>query len=420
MPTTIKIPHNFSSRPYQLPYLKSKKRFRIAVWHRRSGKSKTALNDQIIQLHLRPGIYYYFLPTYKQAKQVIWDSLIKQHVPYELVEKVNDSELAIYWKNGSIQRFVGCEDPQAHRGINPIGVVFDEYSEMDEAIWTEIIQPVLRENKGTATFIFTFRGRNHAWNLYQQAKGNEQWFSQILTVEDTQAISKEELLEAEKNTPRAFFRQEYYCDPEENASAFFRRINENTYSNSIDHQGHSIQLGVDLAKYQDWTVITPFCMTCFKSLPQERFNQVDWNLQKSRIEASYWRYVAGKAVVDGTGVGDPIVEDLERMGLSIESFKFSGGEYGSRRQLLNNLAILLEQDKIKTWEDEGLTSELKAMVFRMKEVSSGVRTITKLEVGVPENMTDDRVMSLALSVWGVVEPIKAKTENYDIYGTNWR
>ena len=33
-----------------------------------------------------------------------------------------------------------------------IGVVLDEYSEMKEKIWSDIIQPVIRENKGIFLF----------------------------------------------------------------------------------------------------------------------------------------------------------------------------------------------------------------------------------------------------------------------------
>jgi len=51
------------------------------------------------------GVCYYVLPTYRQAKQVVWDALISDHVPLDMIAKRNDSELAIYYKNGVIQRF---------------------------------------------------------------------------------------------------------------------------------------------------------------------------------------------------------------------------------------------------------------------------------------------------------------------------
>ena len=400
---TITIPHQYKPRKYQLDFLRAPQRFKIGVFHRRAGKSKTALNDQIRKTQLNPGVYYYFLPTYKQAKQVIWDDLIKQHLPMDIVDKKNDSELAIYYKNGSIQRFVGAEDPDRHRGINPIDVVFDEYSEMSSEIWTAIIQPVLRENKGTATFIFTPKGKNHSWQLTQMARENPtEWYCSILGVKDTSVFTQEELDEIKRNTPQALYAQEYECEFVDGAGQFFRRIRNNTYpkDTTLPEQG-DFQLGVDLAKYQDWTVLTPFNLNHFVVYPQDRFNQVDWNLQKAKIEAMARRFNDALIWPDATGVGDPVVEDLKARGLRIggenqEGFKFTEI---SRQNLLNNLAILLEQDKIKIPDDEGLMGELEAFRYELTEQG-------KIKVKTPDGMTDDRVMSLALAVWGVREPVR--------------
>lgn len=406
MPKEITIPYQYQPRPYQLELLAAPQRYKIAVFNRRAGKSKTALNDQVRKAQLKKGIYYYFLPTYRQAKSVIWDSLVKEHIPPEIVEKKNDSELAIYYKNGSIQRFVGCEDIDKHRGINPIDVVFDEYSEMNEEIWTAVIRPVLAENNGTATFIFTPKGKGHSWKLLQMAKDNpKDWFWTVKTVFDTKSHSEAEIEAVKKETPQALFEQEYLCSFQENAGAFFRRVRNNLWKATDEpEEGHKYKLGVDLAKYQDWTVITKLDLSEMKVLRQDRFNQIDWNLQKSMIEAKSRRFFNARADIDSTGVGDPIVEDLQRTGLQINAYKFTET---SRRQLLDNLAIMLEQDKIKLPEDEGLLSELEAFRFELSEQG-------KIKVRVPENMTDDRVMSLALACW------EAKQEtNTDVRVKEW-
>ena len=106
-------------------------------------------------------------------------------------------------------------------------------------------------------------------------------------------------------------------------------------------------------------------------------------------------------VPDATGLGDPIVEDLKARGLRIygddgEGFKFTEL---SKKQLLDNLAILLEQDKIKIPDDEGLIAELESFQYSLNDRG-------KIKMGVPEGMTDDRVMSLALSVWGITQPVR--------------
>ena len=63
---------------------------------------------------------------------------------------------------------------------------------------------------------------------------------------------------------------------------FFRRIDENTYKRA-DYKPRMqcfFQMGVDLAKYQDYTVITPFNLNDFHIMEQDSFNQMDYNLQK--------------------------------------------------------------------------------------------------------------------------------------------
>lgn len=401
---TVTIPHNFhltrEKDQYVIDYLASKKRYAVLVWHRRAKKSRSMLNRQIMRIMERkePGVCYYVLPTYRQAKQVIWDALINDHVPMEIVEKKNDSELAIYYKNGVIQRFIGSEDPDKHRGTNPFDVVFDEYAEQQEAIWIAIFQPVLAENGGTATFGFTPKGKNHAWKLTQMAKDNPLWFVSEKGVKDTSVFKPEELEEVKRNTPSALFAQEYEIAFNEAAGAFFRRIRENIYDKQEQQPEYGdFQLGVDLAKYQDFTVLTPFNLNTFRAYPQDRFNQIDWNLQKARIEATALRFKA-RVKIDATGVGDPIVEDLKARGLNIsddDAIKFTEV---SRMNLLNNLAMLIEQDKIQLPNDEGLLSELESFQYSLTPLG-------KIKVMVPENMHDDRVFSLALAVHGVTSPI---------------
>lgn len=405
----ITIPYNFAPREYQDDFLRDNHRFKIAVWHRRGGKSKTVLNGQIEKALMYPGVYYYFLPTYRQAKSVVWDALIKEHLPMDkrVVSKVNASELAVYFTNGSILRFAGTEDPDLHRGINPIDVVFDEYSEMDPTIWEAVIQPVLAENHGTATFIFTPKGKNHSWKLVQEARNNpDRWLVSIKTVDDTKGIDDDELERVKVSTPQALFNQEYFCEFSENAGSFFRRIKENTYNaDGTPERGHLYQIGIDLAKYNDWTVLTPFDLNTFKVKRLDRFNQVDWPLQEAKITAYAAKYYDAQLMMDRTGVGDSVIDHLENQGLNIgEEGRFVFNQK-SKRDLLSHLAILLENDRIKIPNDEGLITELESMQCELTDKGA-------LKIVTPRNMTDDRVMSLALAVWNCpVEPLGIKNLN---------
>lgn len=404
---TITLPYKFTPREYQIPLLKAMDSGidrAIITWHRRAGKDKACFNYMIKRAFQRTGTYFYLLPTFSQAKRVIWDNIdndgfkMLDHIPKELIKGTNATELKVELVNGSIIQLMAADEfKRSGVGTNPIGVVFSEYSISDPEAWS-FVSPILAANGGWAIFNFTPRGKNHAWELLQRAKYNPKWFHQVLTVDDTKALTEEALAEERANTPEAIYKQEYYCSFLEGAGQVFRRIRENTYepSETDMREDGDFALGVDLAKYQDFTVITPFNLNTFYVYPQDRFNQVDWNLQKARIEAAAMRYGNAKINIDATGVGDPIVEDLRAKGLNIDDNSAIKFTEETRTNLLKNLAILLEQDKIKIPRDDGLISELEAFTY---DVTARGRITMKA----PETLHDDRVMSLALAVWGATQ-----------------
>lgn len=407
----------YQPRPYQIPLLKAfdegcKRLFHI--WHRRCGKDLTDLNIVVAEMATTVGNYYYFLPTYSQAKKVIWEGKTKDGTPFldffpkELIAgKPNDTELKIKFKNGSLFQLIGSDNIDSIVGTNPRGCVFSEFPLQDPKAWN-YMRPILAENGGWAIFNGTPRGKNHAWDVMVMAKDSPNWFVEVLTVEQTNAITKEALADEKKEMPQDLYEQEYYCKFIDGAGQFFRRIKQNTYPKDMYRpENGDFQIGADLAQYQDWTVLTPFNLNHFVAYPQERFNNIDWNLQKARIEAMARRHTAldtlQTALIwpDSTGVGSPITQDLVARGLRVGGDDSRGFVFTetSRTNLLDNLAILLEQDKIKIPDEEGLVNELESFRYTMSERG-------KIKVSVPDGKTDDRVMSLALSVWGVREPVR--------------
>lgn len=345
------------------------------------------------------GTYYYFLPTYSQAKKVIWQGIDKggmkflDHFPQEIVEKQNESEMRITLRNGSIFQVVGADNIDSIVGTNPVGVVFSEYPLMKPYVW-DYIRPILAENGGWSIFVYTPRGMNEGWKILQQAKENKGWWHQVLTVDDTKAIPEAVLLQEKKEMPADLFDQEYYVKFIDGASSVFKKIDENILTGSEDlnlKYGKRYQIGVDLAKYQDYTVITVIDLATFYIVKQLRFNKIDWNEQKEMIvrEIKYWN--KARTFIDSTGVGDPIVEDLKRL-VPVEPFHFSET---SRAQLLNNLQVLFEQNKIKIPNDPELIDELKSMQYELVG--------QKVKMKVPEGLHDDRIMSLGLACWGLAE-----------------
>jgi len=233
----ITIPYKFSPRPYQLPILTaldSGIKRAVAVWHRRAGKEKTFINYTAKAAFQRVGTYFYLFPTYSQAKKVLWDGRDRDgfpfmaHFPREVVDKRNESELRLELVNGSAVQLVGSDNIDSVLGTNPIGCVFSEYALQNPSAW-DYMRPILRENGGWAIFDYTPRGKNHGWTLYQMAKGNADWYAEILTVNDTHALSEEDIqAERAAGMSEELIQQEFYCSFEgvQSGSVFGRQMQD--------------------------------------------------------------------------------------------------------------------------------------------------------------------------------------------------
>jgi len=104
----------------------------------------------------RPGGYYYFAPFQKQAREILWAPRRLQNFgPKELLaKKPNDTEMRINFKNGSFIKVDGSDNFDAYRGINPHGIVNDEFKDFRPEFWVAM-EPNLASFKAQAVFAGT-------------------------------------------------------------------------------------------------------------------------------------------------------------------------------------------------------------------------------------------------------------------------
>ena len=228
-PTEIDLPHLWDPRPYQVPAWRFLDRggLRAALcWHRRAGKDAFGMNWTACAAHDRIGVYWHMLPTQKQARKVIWDRIdrdtgrkaIDLVFPPALRRKPpHETEMKIELKCGSLWQLCGSDNYDSLVGGDPLGVVFSEYSLADPAAW-DYIRPILAENGGWALFIFTPRGRNHAYRVLQAAERLDDWFGEVLTVDDTRRpdgmpVIAPDAIQADRASgmSEATLEQEYWC-----------------------------------------------------------------------------------------------------------------------------------------------------------------------------------------------------------------
>jgi hypothetical protein len=188
----------------------------VCVWHRRAGKDKTFVNFCFQQMVERIGTYYYYFPTQTMGRKILWDGMDKvgykflDHMPKGLIDNVNNSEMKMRLKNGSMFQIIGTDRLDVV-GTNPVGTVFSEFSLQNPQAW-DYVRPILSENEGWAIFNFTPRGKNHAYKLDRMARENPKWFYQLLTADDTNAITQEAIQdERDSGMSEEKVMQEYYC-----------------------------------------------------------------------------------------------------------------------------------------------------------------------------------------------------------------
>lgn len=195
----------------------------VTVWHRRAGKDLTALNILGYKALQRRGLYWHVFPTYAQGKKIAWDGMTSDgerfmdYFPPELIKSVNNVEMKVELANGSIYQIVGTDDVDKLVGTNPVGIIMSEWSLMNPKAW-EYLEPILEANGGWALFVYTPRGRNHGFELYESARRDDDWFCQLLTVNDTRKpdgnpiVSIAQIDKLRKSgRPEEIIQQEYFC-----------------------------------------------------------------------------------------------------------------------------------------------------------------------------------------------------------------
>lgn len=225
----ITLPNNWTPRKDQVPFLKymwSGGKRAVVVAHRRWGKDDCALHYTATAAMERVGNYWHMLPKFDQARKVIWDAInpktglkrIDEAFPKEIRKKPNDTKMMVPFINNASWQLVGSDNFDSSVGSAPIGITFSEYAIANPMAWA-MLSPIIEQNNGHAIFIYTPRGNNHGAQLYNMAKNDPDWFSCLITAEDSGVFTKDQLKKIKdeylmlygNEIGEALFMQEYYC-----------------------------------------------------------------------------------------------------------------------------------------------------------------------------------------------------------------
>lgn len=352
--------------------------------------------------------FWWVAPVFGQAEIAFrrcWGYL----APIRPMCKRNQSNMHILLPNGARLWFKSGERPDDLYGEDVYGVVLDEASRMREEAW-HAIRSTLTFTKGPVRIIGNVRGRkNWFYKLSRLAEsGADDMAFHRLTAWDAVSagvLDKAEIDSAKRDFDRLgqeeVFRQLYMAEALDDASNPFglKAIAECIVPGYSKE--YALAAGVDLAgrgainiekvgdaESRDWTSIV--CLDRdgvatwvdrFRKPHRETMNEVVRRVGRTMC------------LMDSTGTGDALVEDLQRRGdMRVLGYTFTER---SRQDLLEGLALAIQEGSVKfpdlkTSDGKGsLRDELESFEF-----TYGIKGV---RYEVPTG-SDDIAMALALAV----------------------
>lgn len=384
----------------QQTILDSTARFRTLAAGRRWGKTKVAAHEIVRRAQKPNQMIWWIANTYKNVSRG-YREVVNQLPPSWLAKPApsyTSTTKILQLKNGTMIEFYSGGSPDALAGEGVDFVVVDEAALIADNVWQQLIRPTLMDTGGEAFLISTPRGHNWFWQMWKLGQeGKAGYASWRFPQTANPYVPQAETEAAELELPHIIFRQEIMAE--------FLAAGASIFGLGIDREGAivdeiveplgNIFVGVDLAKKEDFTVITADRETDGLPCYFERFNQIDWPTQQKRIayavqELEETPGVEGVTVLmDSTGIGDVVYDNLSAAGVEITPIKFTNQ---SKEQMARLLAADLEHGKAYVLSD--MLEEFESYEFTL---TANGRYQFEAATG-----HDDMVSAKMLAHWGRV------------------
>jgi len=329
-------------------------------------------------------------PTFWHTQQAY--ETILQFLPRETIKEIYRSpgERRIVLYPDRVVWFKSADNADSLRSKGLDWAWLDEAGLVSEEAWN-FLRPALMDRHGIAWFTGTPKGKNLFFKVWQRGQDPQQtvYASWSCPSNVNPYLDQNEIDQFKRDMPQDVFNQEINACFLENVGTVFRNVTSHVDKTITPYvQGQTVNVGCDLAKHQDFTVLAAVRQNG-DVVRMDRFGELDWVFQQRRI-VEFCRNMGGAALLlDSSGVGDPIFDDLKRQYDRVSGFQFT---QASKKELIENLSIMLDADQIHLPNDPVLLSELQLYAY---EMTAGGQP----KYGAPEGYHDDCVIALALAAW---------------------
>ena len=233
--------------PAQKTITQADTRFKVLISGRRFGKTHLAIRELCKAASKPDQKVWYIAPSYRMAKQIVWEQLKKKLIHLKWAKKINESGLDIFLVNGSHISLKGADNEDSLRGVGLNFVVLDEFADISQKAWQEVLRPTLSDTGGSALFCGTPKGiGNWAYDLYQQASIDpKNWKSFQYTTLDGKQVPQQEIEQAKTDLDERTFRQEYEASFETYSGQVYYNYGPHTIEHNKPQIPKQILVGMD-------------------------------------------------------------------------------------------------------------------------------------------------------------------------------
>jgi len=296
--------------------------------------------------------------------------------------------------------FRSVDNPQNIEGfgydyafLNEAGIIL-----RDEYLWQNAIRPMLWDYKCHTIAAGTPKGRGVFHELYQRGLDPNQPDFASLTFSsfDNPFIPRDIIMEDIKSMPQRVVDQEIYAQFLDDNGVVFRGVKaiatlDPQNAPDVDYS-HMYVIGCDLAKIVDYTVISVYDRTDNNQVFQMKFNNIEWPAIQARIQHVSRKYNNALVILDSTGVGEPIYDQLSRLNVPVEPIHLTNE---LKKQIIEKISNWIELKMFRMFNDPDTINEFNAFTYDIAEKSG------RIMYNAPVGFHDDIVIANALAVWGM-------------------
>lgn len=373
--------------PKQLAAIFDPKRISVIEASTKAGKTSGCIAWLVEEaLKGRSGWNYWWVAPISDQAAIAFRRM-RDAIPRDMYTASLSHPQHIRLLNGTTIWFKSGDKPDSLYGEDVYAAIIDEASRMKETAWIAL-RSTLTYTRGRVRVIGNVRGRkNWAFQMARRAEQGdpEMAYHKIIAADAVAAgvLDAKEVEDARTQMPEQAWRELYLAEPSDDGGNPFgeQHIRANIVP-SISNEP-PVWWGWDLAKSRNYTVGIALDRS-HRLCRFERWHGLSWEMTIERIMTMTGSL---SALVDSTGVGDPIVERLQqRGGMNFEGYHFNTN---SKQKLMEGLAVAIQSHNV-TYPDGVLVKELLQFEYQV--------TRTGVLYNAPEGLNDDCVIALSLAV----------------------